>query len=115
MKKLRKKVYIGAGYTTVFFGSGRADFHPDKPMPSFERYLKESAAGTLAQIPNPEFDEGVMANFMAGRFLKQGNLPGFLPYAVETLRGKPCTRVEGACGSGGLGLAAAIKSILSDC
>ena len=67
----------------------------------------------MGQIPNPEFDEGVIANFMAGRFLKQGNLPGFLPMMVPGLKGKPCVRVEGACGSGGLGLAAAVKSILA--
>ncbi len=114
MRKLRKKIYFGAGYNTVYFGSGRKEFHPKQPMPTFETYLKEAAQGTLAQIPYPEFDEGVIANFMAGRFLKQGNLPGFLPMAVPSLKGKPCTRVEGACGSGGLGLAAAVKTILAD-
>ena len=114
MKKLRKRVFIGAGNTTVFFGSGRPEFHPKKPMPSFETYLKESAQGTLAQLGQADFDEGVITNFMAGRFLKQGNLPGFLPFAVPGLKGKPCTRLEGACGSGGLGLAAAVKSVLSD-
>ncbi|MDB5106559.1 MAG: hypothetical protein JWP91_4248 [Fibrobacteres bacterium] len=114
MRKPRKKVYFGAGYNTVYFGSGRKEFHPKHPMPTFETYLREAAQGTLAQIPHPEFDEGVIANFMAGRFLKQGNLPGFLPMAVPGLKGKPCVRVEGACGSGGLGLAAAVKSILAD-
>ncbi|MEO6095792.1 MAG: thiolase family protein [Fibrobacteria bacterium] len=114
MRKLRKKIYFGAGANTVCFGSGRKEFQPKQPMPGFETYLKEAAQGSLAQIPNPEFDEGVIANFMAGRFLKQGNLPGFLPMAVPGLKGKPCTRVEGACGSGGLGLAAAVKTILSD-
>lgn len=114
LRKPRKKVYFAAGFSTTFFGSGRPEFHPKKPMPTFEAYLGETAQGTLAQVPNPDFDEGVVANFMAGRFLKQGNLPGFLPMAVPNLKGKPCTRVEGACGSGGLALAAAAKSILSD-
>ena len=114
MRKPRKKIYFGAGFNTVCFGSGRKEFNPKQPMPGFESYLKQAAEGTLAQIPHPEFDEGVIANFMAGRFLKQGNLPGFLPMAVPGLTGKPCVRVEGACGSGGLGLATAIKSVLSD-
>ncbi len=114
MRKPRKRIYFGAGFNTVYFGSGRKDFNPKLPMPGFETYLKQAAEGTLAQVPHPEFDEGVIANFMAGRFLKQGNLPGFLPMAVPGLLGKPCVRVEGACGSGGLGLAAAIKSVLSD-
>jgi acetyl-CoA C-acetyltransferase len=114
MRKLRKKVYFSAGYTTVFMGTGRPEFKSRNPQPTFEAYLKETAQGTLAQIANPEFDEGVLANFMAGRFLKQGNLPGFLPFAVPALKGKPCMRVEGACGSGGLGLSMAAKTILSD-
>jgi acetyl-CoA C-acetyltransferase len=114
MRRLRKRIYLGAGANTVCFGSGRKEFHRKQPMPGFESYLREAAQGTLAQIPNPEFDEGVIANFMAERFLKQGNLPGFLPMAVPGLKGKPCARVEGACGSGGLGLAAAVKTILAD-
>lgn len=111
---LRKKVYFGAGFTTTFLGPGRPEFHPKQAMPAFEAYLGETAQGTLAQLSGPDFDEGVMANFMAGRFLRQGNLPGFLPMAVPNLLGKPCTRVEGACGSGGLALVAAAKSILAE-
>ncbi|MCP4520160.1 MAG: 3-ketoacyl-CoA thiolase [Cytophagales bacterium] len=114
MKKLRKKIYAAAGYNTTYFGSGRKEFHPKKPMPSFEEYLKETAQGTLSQVPNPIFDEGVISNFMSARFLKQGNLAGFLPFMVPDLEGKACTRVEGACGSGGLGIMSAVKSILSD-
>ncbi len=114
MGRLRKRIFFGAGCNTVCFGAGRPEFHPTKPMPSFETYLRESAQGTLTQISNPDFDEGIMANFMAGRFLKQGNLPGFLPMMVPGLAGKSCMRVEGACGSGGLALAAAAKSILAD-
>ncbi len=114
MRKLRRRIFIGAGFNTMCFGSGRKEFHPKLPMPTFESYLREAAAGSLAQVPHPDFDEGVIANFMAGRFLKQGNLPGFLPMAVPGLKGKPCSRVEGACGSGGLALAAAARSILAE-
>ena len=78
MKTFRKKVYAAAGYNTTFFGSGRREFKPGKVMPTFEEYLKETAHGTLAQINEPgTIDEGVIGNFMAPRFLKQGNLPGF--------------------------------------
>ncbi len=52
---------------------------------------------------------------MAPRFIKQANLPGFLPSLVPSLLGKPCTGVEGACGSGGRALATAVRSVLSDC
>lgn len=114
MKKLRKKVYIGAGYTTTFFGSGRKEFDPSKPMPSFETYLAETADGTCAQLKKIDLDEGVIGSFMSARFLKQANLPGFLPFMVPSLQGKPCTGVEGACGTGGRAIATAIRSVLSD-
>ena len=114
MKALRKRVYAAAGYNTTYFGSGRREFHPKKPMPVFEDYLKETYRGTADQISAPVFDEGVLTNFGATRFIKQANLPGFLPFAAPSLKGKPCTRVEGACGSGGLGIAAAVRSVLSD-
>jgi len=114
MKPMRKKVYITAGYNTIYIGTGRKEFNPRKPMRPFEEYLKEAADGTCSQLPNPEFDEGVIGNFMAGRFLRQGNIPGFLPFIIPGLLHKPCIRVEGACGSGGLALTTAIRSILSD-
>ncbi|MFT4551708.1 MAG: acetyl-CoA C-acetyltransferase [Chlamydiales bacterium] len=114
MKPLRKKIYAAAGYNSIFFGTGRKEFNPKKPMPTFEMYLKEAAEGTCAQLQSRDFDEGVISNTMAPRFLKQANIPGFLPFAVPTLKGKPCTATEGACGSGGRGLAAAARSILSD-
>jgi acetyl-CoA C-acetyltransferase len=51
---------------------------------------------------------------MSCRFLKQANLPGFLPFMVSSLTGKPCTGVEGACGTGGRAIAVAMRSVLSD-
>lgn len=115
MKSFRKKIYATAGYNTVFFGSGRKEFSPRKPMPTFDTYIKEAAAGASAQVKHADFDEGFIANFMAPRFLKQANLPGFLPSVVPSLLGKPCTGVEGACGSGGRAIAAAVRAVLSDC
>ena len=115
MKKLSKKIFVTAGYNSIFMGTGRPEFNPTKPMRTFEEYLKETAEGTCTQVKNPNLDEGVIANFMAGRFIKQGNLPGFLPFMVPSLQYKPCTRVEGACGSGGIAIATGIKSILAGC
>ncbi len=114
MKKFRKKVYAAAGYNTVFFGSGRKDFDPSKPMPTFDQYLTETAKGTCEQVQNTQFDEGVLGSFMPGRFIKQANLPGFLPFMVPSLYGKPCTGIEGACGTGGRAIATAVRSVLSD-
>ncbi len=115
MKAFRKKVYAAAGYNTMFFGPGRKEFNPFKPMPGFETYLKDVAEGTCSQVEQIDFDEGVIGNFMAPRFIKQANLPGFLPSMIPSLLGKPCTGVEGACGSGGRAIATAVRSVLSDC
>ena len=114
MKPLRKKVYAAAGYNTTYFGPGRKEFNPAKPMPPFEGYLKETAQGTAAQVPRLEADEGIIGSFMPARFIKQANLPGFLPFMLPSLQGKPCTGIEGACGTGGRSLAIAVRSVLSD-
>jgi len=114
MKALRKKIYAAAGYNTIFMGTGRKEFNPAKPMRSFEEYLKETADGTCAQLSTADIDEGIIASFMSGRFIKQANLPGFLPFMVPSLEGKACTAVEGACGTGGRAIAMAARSVLSD-
>jgi acetyl-CoA C-acetyltransferase/acetyl-CoA acyltransferase len=59
-------------------------------------------------------DEGVVGNFMASRYVKQGHLGAFLPIIDDRLRYKPSMRVEGACASGGLALISGIRSLLSD-
>ena len=115
MKKLRKKVYMTAGFNTVSLGTGRKEFHPKKPRPGIEHYIKESGEGTLSKIGGGKnVDESVIGNFMAARFNKQANLPGFIPMIDKDLYGKPATSVEGACGSGGLALMAGIRSVLAE-
>lgn len=113
MKALKEPVYLAAGSHTIFMGSGRKEFDPEKPMKPFEEYLLETARGTCSQMEKPDFDEGVIGSFMSARFLNQANLPGFLPFMTQSLSGKPCTGVEGACGTGGRALAIGIASILS--
>ena len=115
MKKLRRKVYMTAGYNTISLGTGRKEFHPKKPRPGIEHYIKEAGENTLKLIGGAgNVDEGVIGNFMAARFNKQGNLPGFIPMIDKGLEWKPCTSVEGACGSGGLALLTAIRSVLAE-
>jgi len=103
------------GYNTISMGTGRSEFHPKKPRPGLEHYIKEAGQGTLKQIGGAKnIDEAVIGNFMAPRFNKQANLPGFVPMIDEELQWKPSTSVEGACGSGGLALVSGIKSILAE-
>jgi len=115
MKKLRRKIYMTAGYNTVSLGTGRKEFHPKKPRPGLEKYVKEAGQGTLAQIGGAgNVDDCVIGNFMAARFNKQANLPAFFPMIDEGLLYKPGIAVEGACASGGLALIAGIKSVLAE-
>lgn len=103
-----------AGYNTVSMGTGRSEFHPKKPRPGLEHYIKEAGQKTLEMIGGADnVDECVMGNFMAARFNKQAHLGGFFPMIDEKLQYKPAIRVEGACGSGGLALATAIKSVMA--
>lgn len=115
MKKMRKPVYFTAGYNTISFGSGRKEFHPKKPRPGLEEYINEAGKGVIAQINDANnIDEGVISNFMAARFNKQGNLASLMVNVHPSFAFKPMVRVEGACGSGGLGLATATKNVLSE-
>ncbi len=115
MNKLRRKVYMAAGSNTVSMGTGRREFHPKKPRPGLEDYIREAGRGVLQQVGGAaNVDEGVIGNFMAARFNGQGNLASLIPAIDEGLRWKPCTRVEGACCSGALALAAGIKSVLAE-
>jgi acetyl-CoA C-acetyltransferase/acetyl-CoA acyltransferase len=115
MTKLRKPVYTAAGFNTVSLGSGRKEFHPKKPRPGLEHYIETAGKGVIAQIEDPGvIDEGVISNFMAARFNKQGNLAAMMPIIHPSLEYKPHTRVEGACGSGGLGLVTAMKTVLAE-
>jgi acetyl-CoA C-acetyltransferase len=115
MSFFRKRIFACAGFNTISLGTGRKEFHPKKPRPGIEHYIKEAGLGAIHQIQHPEnIDEGVIGNFIAARFCKQGNLGGFFPMVHKTFQYKPCTRVEGACDSGGLALVTSIKTILAD-
>jgi len=109
-----KSLYLAAGAYTVSLGTGRPEFNPRKPRPGLEHYIREAGRACLAQISDPALiDEGVIGNFMAARFNKQGHLGSLMTIADPALEYKPMIRVEGACASGGLALATGIKSILS--
>ncbi|HUS87128.1 MAG TPA: hypothetical protein VMW76_07810 [Bacteroidales bacterium] len=113
--KLRRKVYMTAGYNTVSLGTGRMEFHPKKERPGIEHYIREAGQGTLSRIGGSKnVDESVIGNFMASRFNKQANLAAFIPYIDDGLLYKPAIRVEGACGTGGLSLVSGIRSVLAE-
>lgn len=115
MKKLRKKVYLTAGYNTISLGTGRSEFNPKKSRPGIEHYIKEAGENLLKKVGGPDkIDEIVIGNFMAARFNKQAHLGGFSGIIDKGLEFKPAIRVEGACASGGLALLTAIKNIQTE-
>lgn len=104
-----------AGYNTISLGTGRKEFNPKKPRPGIEHYIKEAGKVTVMKVGGAKnVDEGVIGNFMASRFVKQGHLGAFLPIIDDGLRYKPSLSVEGACASGGLALISGIRSVLSE-
>ena len=114
MNKLRRKIYMTAGYNTVSMGTGRKEFHPKKPRPGLEHYIAEAGKGSVAQAADPSVvDDGVVGNFMAARFNHQGHLGALFALVHPSFAYKPSIRVEGACASGGLALVTAVKSVLS--
>lgn len=115
MTKLRRKIYMAAGYNTISMGTGRKEFHPKKPRPDLEDYIREAGQGVLKQIGGAaNVDETVIGNFIAARFNDQAHLAGFAPFIDEGLRYKPSTRVEAACGTGALALITGIRSVLAE-
>ncbi len=115
MTKIRRKIYMVAGYNTISMGTGRKEFNPKKERPGLEEYLKEAGQAVLKQIGGAaNVDECVVGNFIASRFNRQANLAGFFPFIDAGLKYKPCTRVEGACGTGALALMNGIKSVLAE-
>ncbi len=113
--KLRRKIYMVAGYNTISMGTGRKEFNPRKERAGLEEYVKEAGQAVLKQIGGANnVDECVMGNFIGARFNRQGNMAGFFPFIDEGLTYKPCTRVEGACGTGALALVSGIRSVLAE-
>lgn len=115
MNKLRRKVYMAAGYNTISLGTGRKEFSPKIERPGIEHYIKEAGQASLALMGGAAtVDECVLGNFMASRFNKQGHLGGFFGMIDDGLNYKPAMRVEGACASGGLALLSGVRSVLAE-
>ncbi len=119
MKPVRP-VYVAGGTQTSFIGKFHPDFiwkkHPDfgtRENPDLEHYITAPARDALEGLSvDPNLvDGGVVSNFVGECFSNQGHLGAMLARAHPALDGKPFTRVEGACASGGLALVAGSNMI----
>lgn len=117
---LRRKVFVLGSVVTPFIGKFHPDFiwkkHPDfgkRENPKLEDYIRRAARGALeaAGVPAAAVDKGYVGNFAGELFSSQGHLGAMLAAAHPDLAGKAFMRVEGACASGGLAVAAAVDAL----
>lgn len=115
-----RRVYLVGGANTPFIGKGHPDYiwknHPDfgkRENPTLEEHLRAAVEGAIADTGvDPErIDRGYIGNFVGELFCKQGHLGAALAGSHPALAGKPMTRTEGACASGGLALVCAVDAI----
>ncbi len=118
--KFRRKIYVVGGDLTPFIGKHHPDFiwkkHPDfgkKENPTLEELLSKAINGAFEKTGvDPEaIDKGYIGNFAGELFSHQGHMGAMAVRANEKLQGKPFTRVEGACASGGLAVIAGIDAL----
>jgi len=115
-----RRVFLVGGAHTPFLGKGHPDFvwknHPDfgkRENPTLEEHLAHAVNDTIAVtgVDPSRIDRGYIGNFVGELFVKQGHLGAALAGSHPALAGKPMTRTEGACASGGLALLCAVDSI----
>lgn len=118
--KPARRVTVAGGAITPFIGKFHPDFiwkkHPDfgkKENPTLEQYIHEVAVEACKNVGiDPALvDRGYVGNFVGELFSNQGHLGSMAAAAAEGLTYTPFTRVEGACASGGLGIAAGVDAI----
>lgn len=118
--KPARKVYVVGAHHTPYIGKFHPDFvwkkHPDfgkRENPGIEHYLHTAALGALedAGLPPAQVQKGFVGNFVGELFVQQGHLGSVLASAHPDFQGKPFARLEGACASGGLALAAGIDAV----
>jgi acetyl-CoA acyltransferase len=118
--KFRRKIYVVGGNLTTFIGKHHPDFiwkkHPDfgtKENPTLEELLSQAINGAFDKtgVDPAAIDKGYIGNFAGELFSNQGHMGSLAVRANDKLRGKPFTRLEGACASGGLAVAAGIDAL----
>jgi acetyl-CoA acyltransferase len=116
----QRRTFIAGGVNTPFIGRGHPDFiwkrHPDfgkKQNPGLEEMLREVVNGAIADtgVDPAAIDRLYLGNFVGELFCNQGHLGAALAGSHPAFAGKPSSRLEGACASGGLAVLAGIDAI----
>ncbi len=115
-----RHVYVLGGASTPFIGKGHPDFvwpkHPDfgkRENPTLEEHLTRAIMLALETtgVPASAIQRGFVANFAGETFASQGHLGAMAVRAHPDLAGKPWTRVEAACASGGCAVVSAVEAL----
>jgi acetyl-CoA acyltransferase len=120
----RRRSFIVGGSHTPFLGKGHPDFiwkrHPDfgtRSNPTLEETISATVAATFdaTGVDPHQIERGYIGNFTGELFNNQGHLGAALAGAHPAFEHKAFMRVEGACASGGLALAAATDAVRAGC
>lgn len=115
-----RRILVAGGHTTPFLGKGNPNFiwkkHPDfgkRENPGLRELLSNAVRGCLAAtgVEASQVDRVYVSNFAGELFNQQGHLGAALAGADPGFLYKPAMRIEGACASGGLALAAALDAL----
>ena len=115
-----RRVFVLGGAHTTYLGRGRPEFvhrrHPDygqRTNPTLEQHLTEAVQSALADtgVEAGEIDRGVVSNFLAECFCRQGHLGSMLAAVDPAFDGKPFLRVEAACASGSAAVISCVEAM----
>jgi acetyl-CoA acyltransferase len=115
-----RPVYVIGGAHTPFIGKYHPDFiwkgHPQyltRKNPTIEEHLSRAALGAMedARVDPERIERSFVGNFAGECFVRQGHLGAVLAGVHPGLRQKPSLRIEGACASGGLAVAAGVEAV----
>jgi acetyl-CoA acetyltransferase len=110
---------IGGAHTR-YIGKFHPDFiwkgHPEhgkRTNPTIDEHLRRAALAAIAdaRVDPSDIERGFVGNFAGECFARQGHLGAVLAGADPGLARKPHARIEGACASGGLALAAGVDAV----
>jgi acetyl-CoA acyltransferase len=113
----RQPVYVLGGAHTPFLGRAHPDFVSPRDSrrrnPTLEEHLHRSIRDALSVtgVAAEQIDKGYVGNFLGECFSSQGHLGAMAVGADPGLSGRPFARVEAACASGGVAIAACIDAL----
>ncbi len=120
--KFRRRIFVVGGDLTPFIGKMHPDFiwkkHPDfgtRENPTLEESLSAAINGAFEKtgVDPAQIEKGFIGNFAGELFSNQGHMGSLAVRANEKLHGKPFSRIEGACASGGLAIVSCIDALLA--